>query len=146
MDAEELFAKAMDAQQSGDTVTALDLLEKAIGLERKPQFCSNLAVCLAKEKRDFKRAVSLCKEAIKSDPKNPIHFLHLGKVHILANQKKDAIRIFYMGLRYAENRDIIAELKRIGRRRPPIISFLDRSNPLNKMLGKMFYKQRVRIS
>jgi hypothetical protein len=51
-----------------------------------------------------------------------------------------------MGLRYAENRDIIAELKRVGRRRPPIISFLDRSNPLNKMLGKMFYKQRVRIS
>jgi len=146
MDAEELFAKAMDAQKSGKTGEALDLLEQAVGLERKPLFCSNLAVCLAKEKRDFKRAVSLCKEAIKSDPKNSIHFLHLGKVHILANQKKDAIRIFYMGLRYAENRDIIAELKRIGRRRPPVIPFLDRSNPLNKMLGKMFYKQRVRMS
>jgi len=146
MDAEELFDKAMDALKSRKTGEAIDLLEQAVGLERKPLFCSTLAVSLAKEKNDFKRAISLCKEAIKSDPKNSIHFLHLGKVHILANQKKDAIRIFYMGLRYAENRDIIAELNRVGRRRPPVIPFLDRSNLLNRMLGKLFYKQRVNWS
>jgi predicted Zn-dependent protease len=144
MDAEDLYAKAMDSLKSGKTGEAVDLLEQAVGLERKPLFCSTLAVSLAKEKNDFKRAISLCKEAIKSEPKNSIHFLHLGKVHILANQKKDAIRIFYMGLRYAENRDIIAELNRVGRRRPPIFPFLDRSNLLNRMLGKLFYKQRVR--
>jgi len=146
MDAEELFDKAMDALKSRKTGEAIDLLEQAVGLERKPLFCSTLAVSLAKEKNDFKRAISLCKEAIKSEPKNSIHFLHLGKVHILANQKKDAIRIFYMGLRYAENRDIIAELNRVGRRRPPVIPFLDRSNLLNRMLGKLFYKQRVNWS
>ena len=146
MDAEEFYAQAMDALKSGKTGEAVDLLEQAVGLDRKPLFCSTLAVSLAKEKNDFKRAISLCKEAIKSEPKNSIHFLHLGKVHILANQKKDAIRIFYMGLRYAENRDIIAELNRVGRRRPPIIPFLDRGNLLNRLLGKMFYKQRVRWS
>jgi predicted Zn-dependent protease len=146
MDAEELFAKAMDALKSGNSGEAVDLLEQAVGLERRPIFCSNLAICLAKEKKDFKRAISLCKEAIKSDPKNSIHFLHLGRVHIQANQKKEAIRIFCMGLRHSENRDIIAELNRIGRRRPPVIPFLDRSNPLNKMLGKMFYTQKVRSS
>jgi len=146
MDAEEFFVQAMDALKRGKTGDAVDLLEQAVGLERKPLFCSTLAVSLAKEKSDYKRAISLCKEAIKSEPKNSIHFLHLGKVHILANQKKDAIRIFYMGLRYAENRDIIAELNRVGRRRPPIIPFLDRGNLLNRFLGKMFYKQRVRWS
>lgn len=140
MDAEELFAKAMDSLKSGNSVEAVDLMEQAVGLERKPIFCSNLAVCLAKEKNDFKRAISLCKEAIKSDPKNSIHFLHLGKVHVLANQKKEAIRIFCMGLRHSENRDIITELNKIGRRRRPVIPFLDRSNPVNKMLGKIFYK------
>ena len=146
MDGEELFAKAMDTLKSGKRGEALDLLEQAVGLDRKPIFCSNLAVCLAKEKNDFKRAVSLCKEAIKSDPKNSIHFLHLGRVHLMANQKKEAIRIFCMGMRHSDNREIIAELNRIGRRRPPIISFLDRSNPLNRMLGKIFYKQKVRKS
>jgi predicted Zn-dependent protease len=144
MNAEELFDKAMDALKSGNSGEALDLLEQAVGLGRRPIFCSNLALCLAKEKKDFKRAISLCKEAIKSDPKNSIHFLHLGKVHILANQKKEAIRIFCMGLRHSKNPDIIAELNRIGRRRPPVIPFLDRSNPLNRMLGKIFYTQKVR--
>jgi len=146
MDAEELFDKAMDALKSGNSGEAVQLLEQAVGLERRPIFCSNLAVCLAKEKKDIKRAISLCKEAIKSEPKNSIHFLHLGKVHIMANQKKEAIRIFCMGLRHSENRDIIAELNRIGRRRPPVIPFLDRSNPLNRVLGKIFYTQKVRSS
>jgi predicted Zn-dependent protease len=146
MDAEELFDKAVDAMKSGNSGEAVHLLEQAVGLERRPLFCSNLAVCLAKEKNEFKRAISLCKEAIKSEPKNSIHFLHLGKVHLLANQKKEAIRIFCMGLRHSENRDIIAELNRIGRRRPPVIPFLDRSNPLNRVLGKFFYTQKARRS
>jgi tetratricopeptide (TPR) repeat protein len=142
--AEELYTMGMEALKSGNTGAALEFLEKAIKLERNPLFCSSLALCLAKEKRDFKEAVSLCKEAIKKDPKNSIHFLNLGKIHILANQKKDALRILNMGLRYEDNREIIAELQRFGRRRPPVIPFLERSNPLNKYLGKLLYKQRVR--
>ena len=145
MNAEEIFITGLENLKSGDTGKALDLLEQAVELERNPLYCSTLGVCLAKGKGDFKRAVSLCKEAIKKEPKNSVHFLNLGRVYILANQKKEAIRIFYMGLRYSENREIIAELNRIGRRRRPIIPFLERSNPLNKILGKIFYTQRGSI-
>lgn len=143
-EATELFTMGMDALKNGDTRAALDYLEQAVGLERNPLFCSNLAVCLAKEKRDFKKAVSLCNEAIKNDPKNSVHFLNLGRVHLLANQKKDAIRILNMGLRYGGNREIIAELSRFGRRRSPFIPFLDRDNPVNKFLGKLSYKMGFR--
>jgi tetratricopeptide (TPR) repeat protein len=142
--AEELYSMGMEALKSGNTGVAFEFLEKAVKLERNPLYCSTLALCLAKEKRDFKQAVSLCKEAIKKDPKDSIHFLYLGRIHILANQKKDAIRIFNMGLRYEENKEIIAELQSFGRRRRPVIPFLERSNPLNKYLGKLFYKQRAR--
>jgi len=147
MEAEELFAAATESLKNGKTGEAVTLMEQAVELERKPIYCSTLGLCLAKENRDrkdFKRAVSLCREAIKNEPKNSAHFLNLGKVHTLANQKKDAIRIFYMGLRYSENRDIIAELNRIGRRRRPILPFLERSNPINKVLGKLFYTQKRR--
>jgi tetratricopeptide (TPR) repeat protein len=140
VEAVKLFTLGMESLKNGDTGTALDYLEKAVSLERNPLYCSNLAVCLAKEKREFKRATSLCKEAIKQDPKNSLHFLNLGRVHLLANQKKDAIRIFNLGLRYGENRDIIAELSRFERRRSPLIPFLDRENPVNKFLGKLTYK------
>jgi tetratricopeptide (TPR) repeat protein len=144
VDAEELFTMGMESLKNGDTGAALDSLEKAVIQERNPLYCSNLAICLAKEKRDFKRALSLCNEAIKKDPKNSLHFLNLGRVHLMANQKKDAIRIFNMGLRYGENRDIIAELKRFDRRRPPPIPFLNRNNPVNKFLGKLTYRLGLR--
>jgi hypothetical protein len=49
-----------------------------------------------------------------------------------------------MGLRYGENREIIAELSRFGRRRSPFIPFLDRDNPVNKFLGKLSYKMGFR--
>ena len=115
--------------------------EKAVRLERNPLYCSTLGVCLAKETRDFKRAFSLCKEAVKNDPKKSVHFLHLGRAHLIAYQKKDAIRIFNMGLRYEENKDIVAELKRLGARKAPIIPLLERDNPINKCLGKLLRKQ-----
>jgi len=146
MNAEELFTDSLESLKRGQTWKALELLEQAVTLERNPLYCSTLGFCLAREKGDFRKAVSFCKEAIKKEPKNSIHFLNLGRIYILANQKKDAIRIFYMGLRYSDNREIIAELHKIGRRRRPIIPFLERSNPLNKILGKIFYTQRRTIN
>ena len=143
-EAEELFTTGMESLKNGDINAALDNLEKAVLLDRKPLYCSILAICLAKEKRDFKRAVSLCNEAIKKDPKNSLHFLNLGRVHLLANEKRDAIRIFNMGLRHGENRDIIAELNRFDRRRAPFIPFLDRENPVNKFLGKLTFRLGLR--
>ena len=143
-EAEELFTMGMESLKNGDTRAALDNLEMAVRLERMPLYCSNLAICLAREKREFKRAVSLCNEAIKKDPKNSLHFLNLGRIHLLANQKKDAIRIFNMGLRYGENRDIIAELKKFDRRRPPPIPFLERCNPVNRFLGKLTFRMGFR--
>jgi tetratricopeptide (TPR) repeat protein len=140
-EAAEFFIEAMEALNGGDTGTAMDLLEKAVSLERVPLYCSTLAFCLAKEKRDFKRAVSLCKEAIKNDPRDSKNFLHLGRVHLLAYQKKEAIRIFNMGLRYEDNREIVAELKKLGTRKEPVIPLLERENPINKYLGKLMRKQ-----
>ncbi len=143
-EAEEHFTMGMESLKNGDTGTALECLEKAVLLERNPLYCSNLAICLAKEKREFKKAISLCNEAIKKDPKNSLHFLHLGRIYLLANQKRDAIRIFNMGLRFGENRDIIAELNRFDRRRSPLIPFLDRGHPVNKILGKLTYRLGLR--
>lgn len=144
VEAEEFFTLGMDAWKQGNPAAALEFLEKAVSEARTPRYCSSLAVCLAKEKREFKRAISLCKEAIRNDPKCSLHFLNLGKVHLLAGQKKDAIRIFHMGLRHENNPEIVAELNRLGSRRPPVLPFLARENPLNKYLGKLFHRWGLR--
>ncbi len=144
MEAADYFAKGMESLKNGDTGAALDYLEQAVNLEKNALYSSYLAICLAKEKRDFKRALTLCKEALRNDSKNPVQFLNLGRIHLMAGQKKDAIRIFNMGLRYGENRDIINELKKFGNRRAPVIPFLDRDNPLNKYLGKLLSRVGLR--
>lgn len=141
---EKLLALGTEALTWGNTPNALVQFSKLVAMERRPIYCSNLAYCVAKEKRDFKLAIALSNEAIKKEPKNSTHFLNLGRVYLLAGQKKDAIRFLRMGLRYERNREIVAELEMLGARRPPPIPFLKRENPTNKYLGIILEKMGMR--
>lgn len=143
-EAENFYNDGVEALRSGDSLAALNCFEKAAKLERQPVYLANLAFCLAKEKREFPKAISLCKEAIKYDPRNSTLFLYLGRIHLLAGQKKDAIRIFCMGLRTEKNQEIVKELERLGNRKTPVLPFLKRGNPLNKFLGVMLKKTGIR--
>ena len=140
IEAGELFDMGIKSLKNREPIAALDYLEQAVIMERNPLYCSNLGICLAQEKRDYTRAFSLCNEAIRKEPRNSLHFLNLGRVYLLANQKKNAIRIFNLGLRYEKNRNISIELRRFKTRRMPPISFLARENPVNKFFGKITYR------
>lgn len=142
--AEALFRQGLDALMNGHGDRALTFFEQAVAISRIPHYCSNLAYCLAKERGDFLQAISLCREAIKDEPKNSTHFLILGRIHLMADQKKEAIRIFRMGLRHGKNKDIIDELNRLGVRRDPVLTFLKREHPLNRYLGKLFVRLGLR--
>jgi tetratricopeptide (TPR) repeat protein len=128
----------------GNTAEALNIFQELAGHVRHPLVSSGMGYCLAKERGLYAEAVSLCKEALRQDPQEPLHFLYLGRVHMLAGRKKDAIRIFKMGLRYGRCPDIVAELNRMGMRRSPVLPFLSRSNPINKYLGIAMAKLHVR--
>jgi tetratricopeptide (TPR) repeat protein len=141
---EELFSLGTEALLWGNTRTALEQFRKLVAIERLPIYCSNLAFCLAKEKQEFRLAVSLCNEAIKKEPKNSAHFLNLARVYLLAGQKNDAIRFLRMGLRYERNREIVAELERLGARKPPPLPFLKREHPMNRYLGIIMAKMGMR--
>jgi tetratricopeptide (TPR) repeat protein len=141
---EELFTVGMDNLLWGNTRAALECFRKLVAIERVPVYCSSLGYCLAKEKGEIRQAISLCGEAIRKEPKNSSHFLNLGRVYLMAGDKKEAIRIFRMGLRHERNREIVAELDRLGTRSPPPISFLGRDNPLNKYLGLVLKKTGIR--
>ncbi|ACM19270.1 TPR domain protein [Geotalea daltonii FRC-32] len=143
-EAKDHYESGVEAFNSGRFLSALKYFEKAVALERNPASLSRLGLCLAKEKRNFAKAISLCKEAIKHEPRNPEHFLYLGRIHLLAGQKKEAIRIFRMGLRNGRNPDISKELERLGSRKDPLLPFLGRNNPINKFLGIVLKKTGLR--
>lgn len=132
---EKLFAKGLDAIKSGDMVSALVQFEKLTKLDNSPTNRSYHAFCVARERGQFKKSISICEELLKEQPDNPVHYLNLGRIHILAGQKTEAMRILREGLTHEENREIVAELIGLGMRKPPVLPLLKRQNLLNKYLG-----------
>jgi tetratricopeptide (TPR) repeat protein len=143
-DAEKLFAKGLEALGHGETLPALSFFEKALKIEDSPSIWSYLAFCIAKERGQISKAITLCQEAIKKEPNNSAHYLNLGRIFLFTNNKEDAIKIFREGLNYEVNQGIIYELNRLVIRKPPVIPFLKRNNPINKYLGLMLKLLKLR--
>lgn len=143
-EAERLFMKGLEALVQDNTLSALSCFEKAINIEDNPIINSYLAFCVAKERGQLTKAISLCEEAIKKEPQNSFHYLNLGRIYLLAHRKEEAITIFREGLAHEANQQIVDELNRLETRKPPVIPFLKRSNPLNKYLGIILTKLKLR--
>jgi hypothetical protein len=68
----------------------------------------------------------------------PVLYLNLGKAYVAAGRKKNAVTAFNQGLHYdPEHAAIRKELNKLGERKKPRVSFLDRSNPINVYIGKI---------
>jgi len=139
-EAEKLFASGLQALAGNNTLTALVLFEKALAKEERPIFSSYMAFCIAKERGQFQLAVTLCEKAIAREPQNPLHYLNLGKIYLFAGKKSEAVRTFREGLARESNQHIIEELDKLETRKPPVFSFLDRDNPINRLLGIVLKK------
>lgn len=134
-EAESLFAAGTEMLAQGNILSALACFEKAVRIEDRPIYSSHLAFCIAKERGQHQLAVTLCQKAIAREPQNPLHYLNLGRIYLMAGKKAEAVNAFRQGLQHEEHRQIIDELNRLGTRRPPVIRSLKRSNPVNKYLG-----------
>jgi tetratricopeptide (TPR) repeat protein len=141
---ERLLEKGVEAISQGKITSALSYFEKAFHSGNSPVISSYFAFCIAKERGQVSKAISLCSEAIRNDPQNPIHYLNLGRIYLIAGIKLDAVKILREGLKHEKNRQIVDELDRLGARKPPIFPFLKRSNPLNKYPGILLRKLGLR--
>ncbi|MGO9014296.1 MAG: tetratricopeptide repeat protein [Dissulfurispiraceae bacterium] len=141
---EELFNKGLEALAGGKMIPALASFEKALELEDNPAFYSYFALCIAKERGQVRKAIKLCEEALQKDRENTAHYLNLGKILLHAGNRDDAIIAFRAGLKYGTDLLIIDELNKLCIRKPPVISFLNRNNPINKYLGIILKKLGLR--
>lgn len=131
----EWFSKGVEALGHGHVYLARACFEHAAEEDMSPPACSYLALCQAKTRGKFDDAVSLARMAIVEEPENPVFYLNLGRIYLLAGNKQEAIDVFRQGLQYGRSEEIIAELDRLGTRRPPPVRRLPRNHPLNKYLG-----------
>ena len=123
---------------------AIESLEEIVKREdRPPEALSMLGVALARSGKDMKRAIDLCSEAIRKCSTNASFYYNLADIFRRVSRRDKAIQVLKAGLKaLPENKKLINAINRFGVRRPPVISFLDRSHPVNKLAGKILYEKK----
>jgi tetratricopeptide (TPR) repeat protein len=139
-EAEKEFSRGLKVLEEGNSPAALTCFEKACGLGTSPSYSSYFGFCVARERGQVQRGILLCQAALQKEPENPVHYLNLGRIHLAAGDKLEAIKVFRKGLTYGPSQEIIGLLESIGTRKPPVFPSLDRFNPINKFLGKLLSK------
>jgi tetratricopeptide (TPR) repeat protein len=133
--AQKEFDRAQLELDQNNVLAALASLERALVIWDDPLWHSRLGFCIAKERGHLTRAFELCHVSIEHDPNNPLHYLYLGKVYLVAGNTFEALQSFRQGMTLGGNPELERVLAAIGTRKSPVISFLSRDNLLNKFLG-----------
>lgn len=138
------FERAREALDAGHSLAALAHMEKALALHDNPSWYSFLGYCIAKERGHIKKGIDLCLSSLGREPEAPVHYLNLGKIHLLSGNKPEAIRAFREGMAKGDSEDIRSLLNQIGTRKPPPIHSLPRNNLLNRSLGMLLNRLGLR--
>ncbi|MEJ2200884.1 MAG: hypothetical protein P8X63_07710 [Desulfuromonadaceae bacterium] len=136
--------KGRTALDQGNTLVAMMHLESAARISRTPTVLSCLGFCIAQEKKQLQKAAAMCLDAIKEEPNVPLHYLNLARIQNLSGHRLKAIRVLQRGLKYPGNQQIVAELKRLGIRKPLLFQQFGRNHPLNKYTGLLLTRLGLR--
>jgi tetratricopeptide (TPR) repeat protein len=129
---------AINAAENEDYTEAVISLSQIAEQVPSPVVNSYLAYSMACSGGSLISALNICRESIERERHNPIHYLLLGRIYLLGKKRYKAITTFKAGLKFGPNRQIVDELRRLGRRHDPVIKKLARDHPLNRILGKAF--------
>ena len=133
------FKEGMTSLREGLPRTALEHMKKALELDKNnPFYLSYMGLALAMTDTRFDVAENLCYKALKMKRGQPELYLNLAEVYRRAGKKEDAVWILNNGLECTKRDPRLAQaLGKLGTRRPPILSFLDRKHFLNRQLGRL---------
>jgi len=137
--AEEHYRRGRDLLTLREAPGALEHFRTAQLLDRaNPRYRSYYGLGLALVDRRFDEALELCRSAAKEEFFNPELYYNLARVHLAFGFKAEAIRYLRRGLMIDPgNAEMADELQRLGMRLRPVLGFLPRRHPMNRMLGRV---------
>jgi tetratricopeptide (TPR) repeat protein len=138
------FEQAHKELSEGNVLKALACLEKALKLSDNRSWYSFLGFCIAKERGHLTRGYELCQLSIQYEPDNPFHYYFLGRIHLVAKSKQEAIKTLRKGMAAGDLPEIRNLLDELGTRKPAVFSRLKRSNIVNKTVGYIFSRLKIR--
>jgi hypothetical protein len=102
-------------------------------------------VTLVLVERNITLGISLCDQALRVSPTEPEYLLNSARVHLAMHQRQRAARAITRGLEaWPDHPELQAAQLALGTRRVPVIPFLSRDNPVNRMLGRMRHRWATR--
>lgn len=132
------FRECLTHLRDGHPEEAILHVRRALELApTNPFYLSYAGLLAAAAEKRFADAETLCQEALGMRHNHAQLYLNLAEVYQMACRPRDAIQVLEKGW-VSTGRDfrILRALKTIGTRRQPTLSFLQRTHPLNRMLGK----------
>jgi tetratricopeptide (TPR) repeat protein len=104
-------------------------------------FYSYLGYGIALREQRLEEGLKLCRHAIKIEFYHPENYLNLARTCLLGSDRSGAVKAVREGLKIdPNNQELLALQKEMGTRRPPVLSFLSRNHPVNRLLGSLRHK------
>jgi tetratricopeptide (TPR) repeat protein len=137
--AAKAISVGIEATDRGDFHGALKIFSEVyttVSPDRMPDGLSSYGLCLARVEGKRKMAADLCQKAIQLQSYDGRHWANLVRVYIVAKNRKKAVETLDDSLRKLRNDpDLIRVRQEIGYRQAPMLTFLPRRNPINKLFG-----------
>jgi hypothetical protein len=106
------------------------------GLSEAGLFLSYLGCGVARTHGQTAEGLALCEQAVKVEFYQPDNWANLAEVLLMCGRRVEAVNAIEQGMDIDSRFGRLQEIhQKLGRRRPPVIPFLARSNPLNHLLG-----------
>ena len=145
LSAENHYREGLAALSAGRAEEASGLFEKAMRAERRHdvtqprmRYLSYFGLSVALARGANKDALRACETAVRNEDYNPDLFLNLGKVYAMAGRMTKALTVYSKGLKLdTRHRGLREAMKNLDRRGRVPVGWLDRSHPVNTLLGRM---------
>ncbi len=136
---EESLRRAQELLRSGLEMAALEHFANA--RERAPddaRIRSHYGWAVAMIEHRVDRGVALCRSALRDGADQPEVYHNLARILLANGRKSEGMKFIRRGL-MVDPRDaaLILEWRRLGVRRSPVLSFLHRRHPVNRLLGRL---------
>ncbi len=137
--AESWFGTARELMDAGKGLDAIRCVENAVELAPdNPAYVSLLGLLIARERGQLKRGLELAHQAVEQGERDPDLCLNLASIYVKADRRDEAVRWIDAGLERSPGHEgLMQQRVALGIRRPPVLRFLPRAHPVNKMLGLM---------
>lgn len=145
VDFESLAVQGIDLCRAGYWNKGLKLLVAVAEAEDRAghlpgRFYSYLGYGMAEFENKYREGLRLCKHSVEVEFYQPENYVNLARTYLLMDARRSAIDAIERGLKIDhQNADLLELRREVGNRLDPVLPFLSRSSPVNRLLGKARY-------